>query len=39
MKEIALIGDSVFLTAVQTLGVNKNMVAQGKTFLTDINNF
>lgn len=39
MKEIALIGDSDFLTAIQTLNVNKNMIAQGETLLTNTNNF
>ena len=39
LKEIALIGDSDFFTAIQTLSVNKNMIAQGETLLVDTNNF
>lgn len=39
IKEIALIGDVDFLTAIQTLSVNKNMIAQGETLLTNTNNF
>ena len=37
--EIALIGDIDFFTGVQTLCVNKSMIAQGETLLTDTNNF
>lgn len=37
--EIALIGDTDFFTGVQTLCVNKNMIAQGETLLTNTNNF
>ena len=39
MHEIALIGDTDFFTAIQTLCVNKNMIAQGETLLADTNNF
>ena len=39
MREIALIGDTDFFTAIQTLCVNKNMIAQGETLLADTNNF
>lgn len=39
MREIALIGDNDFFTAIQTLCVNKNMITQGETLLTDTNNF
>ena len=37
--EIALIGDTDFFTGVQTLCVNKSMIAQGETLLTNTNNF
>ena len=39
LSEIALIGDEDFFTAIQTLCVNKNMIAQGETLLADTNNF
>lgn len=39
LKEIALIGDSDFFTGIQTICVNKNMITQGETLLTDTNNF
>ena len=39
MHEIALIGDSDFFIAVQTLCIHKSMVEQGETRLTNINNF
>ena len=39
IKEIALIGDVDFFTGIQTLCVNKNMIAQGETLLTNTNNF
>lgn len=39
MREIALIGDNDFFTAIQTLCVNKNMIAQGETLLANTNNF
>ena len=39
MKEIALIGDEDFFTAIQTLSINKTMLLQGETLLEDINNF
>lgn len=37
--EIALIGDTDFFTAIQTLCVNKNMITQGETLLRNTNNF
>lgn len=39
MKEIALIGETDYLTGAQTLIVNKNMIAQGETLLANTNNF
>ena len=39
LKEIALIGDTEFFTGIQTLNVNKSMIAQGETLLADTNNF
>lgn len=39
LKEIAFIGDADFFTGIQTLNVNKNMIAQGETLLADTNNF
>lgn len=39
INEIALIGDIDFFTGVQTLCVNKSMITQGETLLTDTNNF
>ena len=39
LKEIALVGDTDFLTGIQTLCVNKNMITQGETLLTNTNNF
>ena len=39
MREIALIGDADFFTAIQTLCVNKNMITQGETLLRNTNNF
>lgn len=39
MREIALIGDVDFFTAIQTLCVNKNMITQGETLLANTNNF
>lgn len=39
LKEIALIGEEDFFTAIQTLCVNKNMINQGETLLEDTNNF
>ena len=39
LGEIALIGDTDFFTGIQTLCVNKNMIAQGETLLTNTNNF
>ena len=39
LREIALIGDVDFFTAIQTLNVNKSMIAQGETLLADTNNF
>ena len=39
IKEIALIGDTDFFTGIQTLCVNKTMISQGETLLTNTNNF
>ena len=39
ISEIALIGDTDFFTAVQTLCVNKSMITQGETLLANTNNF
>lgn len=39
MKDIALIGEQEFFTAIQTLSVNKNMIPEGKTLLSNTNNF
>ena len=39
LKEIALIGDEDFFPGIQTLCVNKKMIAQGETLLADTNNF
>ena len=39
IKEIALIGESEFFTGIQTLCVNKNMLAQGETLLQNTSNF
>ena len=39
MKEIALIGEKNFLTGIQTLCVNKNMLLQGETLLSNTSNF
>ena len=39
IKEIALIGETEFFTAIQTLSVNKNMIPEGKTLLSNTNNF
>lgn len=39
IKDIALIGESVFFTGIQTLCINKNMINQGETLLSDTNNF
>ena len=39
LKEIALVGDADFFTGIQTLCVNKNMITQGETLLTNTNNF
>ena len=39
LHEIALVGDSDFFTGIQTLCVNKNMITQGETLLTNTNNF
>lgn len=39
MKEISLIGEDTFFTAIQCLNVNKKMIKQDETLLTDINNF
>lgn len=39
LKEIAFIGDVDFFTGIQTLNVNKSMIAQGETLLADTNNF
>ena len=39
MKEISLIGEESFFTAIQCLNVNKKMIKQDETLLTDINNF
>lgn len=39
VREIALIGDTDFFTAIQTLSVNKSMIAQGETLLANTNNF
>lgn len=39
MKEIALIGDEDFFTAIQTLAVDKTMVSEGETLLENTNNF
>ena len=39
IREIALVGDVDFFTAIQTLCVSKNMLVQGETLLTDTNNF
>lgn len=37
--EIALMGESDFLVAVQTLNINKNLILQGETLLSNTNNF
>ena len=39
MREIALIGDLDFLTGIQTLCINKKMLMQDETLLSDMNNF
>lgn len=39
IREIALMGEQDFFKAVQTLNVNKNMISQGETLLSDSNNF
>lgn len=39
LKEIALIGEDAFFTAIQTLSINKNMISQGETLLENTNNF
>lgn len=39
IKEISLIGEEVFFTAIQCLNVNKKMVQEDESLLTDINNF
>lgn len=39
INEIALIGESEFFTGIQTLCINKNMIAQGETLLANTNNF
>ena len=39
IKEIALIGENTYFTAVQTLCIEKNMIEQGETLLADFNNF
>lgn len=39
IREIALIGDIDFFTAIQTLCINKNILVQDKTLLQDSNNF
>ena len=39
LKEIALIGESDFFTGIQTLCINKNMIMQGESLLSDTNNF
>lgn len=39
IKEIALIGEEDFFTAIQCLTITKDMINQGESFLTDTNNF
>lgn len=39
IKEIALIGEETFYTAIQTVTVNKNMISSGESDLLDITNF
>lgn len=39
IKEIALIGETDFFIGMQTLNINKTMIVQGETLLSDINNF
>lgn len=39
IKEIALIGDTDFFIGVQCLSLNKGMISQGETLLSDTNNF
>lgn len=39
LKEIAFIGERKYFLGAQTLCVDKSMVAQGKTLLSDISNF
>lgn len=39
IREIALMGEQDFFKAVQTLNVNKNMISQGETLLSNSNNF
>ena len=39
LHEIALVGDEDFFPGIQTLCVNKKMIAQGETLLADTNNF
>ena len=39
ISEIALIGEADFFTAIQTLCIQKNMITQGETLLTNTNNF
>lgn len=39
IKEIALIGESDFFIGIQTLCIDKNMIAQGETLLANTNNF
>ena len=39
IKEIALIGEADFLVGLQTFCINKNMLAQDKSLLENVNNF
>lgn len=39
IKEIALIGENDFFIGVQTLCINKNMIMQGETLLSNTSNF
>ena len=39
IRDIAFIGDQVFFLGVQSLTLNKSMIAQGETLLANTNNF
>ncbi len=39
IKEIAYIGDTDFFLGVQSLNVNKSLIAEGETLLANMNNF